>query len=81
MASTGNREQETARTQAAQQGGTGTQQKERHDDEGDDKRSNRVPTGGLNEEIGDMDAEADPDQDADHEDGLPGKAGGGLMGG
>lgn len=43
MASPGNREQDTSRTQAAQQGGTGAQQKKRHDDEGDDKRSNRVP--------------------------------------
>ena len=81
MASTGNREQATSRTQAAQQGGTGAQQKERHDDEGDDKRGNRVPQGGLNQEIGDMDAEADPDQENDRENGLPGKAGGGLMGG
>lgn len=81
MASTGNREQDTSRTQAAQQGGTGAQQKERHDDEGDDKRGNRVPQGGLNQEIGDMDAEADPDQEADRDGALPGRAGGGLMGG
>lgn len=79
MANTGNREQDA--TNATQQGGTGMQQKERHDDEGDDKRSNRVPQGGLNPEIGDMDAEADPDQEDDRESGLPGKAGGGLMGG
>lgn len=79
MANTGNREQDT--TSTAQQGGTGLQQKERHDDEGDDKRSNRAPRGGLNEEIGDMDAEAEPDQEGSREDGLPGKAGGGLMGG
>lgn len=40
------------------------------------------PQGGLNPELGDMDAEVDPEQDTtDIENGLPGKAGGGLMGG
>lgn len=40
------------------------------------------PQGGLNPELGDMDAEADPEQDTtDIENGLPGKAGGGLIGG
>ena len=42
-----------------------------------------VPQGGLNPEVGDMDAETDPDSvpDDDDENGLPGKAGGGLIGG
>ncbi|RPE81939.1 hypothetical protein [Vulcaniibacterium tengchongense] len=40
-----------------------------------------VPQGGVNPEMGDMDAAADPDRDPDDGDGgLPGKAGGGLMG-
>lgn len=40
------------------------------------------PQGGLNPELGDMDAEVDPEQDTtDIENGLPGKAGGGLIGG
>ncbi len=41
-----------------------------------------VPKGGLNEEIGDLDAPRDPENDQqDDEDGLPGRAGGGLIGG
>ncbi|WP_225540862.1 hypothetical protein [Xanthomonas sp. XNM01] len=40
------------------------------------------PAGGLNPELGDLDAAADPDHAPDEDDdGLPGKAGGGLVGG
>ena len=41
-----------------------------------------VPQAGMNSELGDMDAEADPDRDPEQgSDGLPGKMGGGLLGG
>jgi|GEM_PF-1579284 len=46
-----------------------------HTDERD--LSPKPPSGGLNEEIGDLDGDVDSDDD----DGLPGKAGGGLAGG
>lgn len=40
------------------------------------------PAGGLNPELGDLDAAADPGHAPDEDDdGLPGKAGGGLVGG
>lgn len=42
----------------------------------------RVPQGGMNPEIGDLDAEADPDrQESDADESLPGRMGGGLIGG
>lgn len=40
-----------------------------------------VPPGGVNPELGDMDAAADPDDDEKDTNGLPGRAGGGLIGG
>jgi hypothetical protein len=44
--------------------------------------SGEVPQAGMNPELGDMDAEADPDRDPKGgSDGLPGKMGGGLLGG
>lgn len=39
-----------------------------------------VPDAGLNPEVGDLDAAADPEREADDE-ALPGRAGGGLAGG
>jgi hypothetical protein len=44
--------------------------------------TSEVPQAGMNPELGDMDAEADPDRDPDQGGGgLPGKMGGGLLGG
>lgn len=63
------------------QGGPHKRQENSHED-AEAQQVESVPQGGLNPEIGDIDAEADPDrkrQDGDN--GLPGKAGGGLMGG
>lgn len=41
----------------------------------------RVLQGGMNPEVGDLDAEADPDQEPDDDGSLPGRMGGGLIGG
>ena len=62
----------------SQQGGLGGHREGSRDDT--DAQQIEDVQGGLNEEIGDMDAETDPDADSDDE-GLPGKLGGGLMGG
>ena len=64
-----------------QQGGVGGRDEGLHDDELASQVEG-VPSGGLNREVGDLDAEADPDHDATGDDGhLPGRVGGGLAGG
>lgn len=64
-----------------QQGGFGGRREGTRDDT--DAEEIEDVQGGVNPEIGDMDAEADPDRDPNDDDdtGLPGKMGGGLMGG
>jgi hypothetical protein len=63
-----------------QQGGLGGRREGSRDD-ADAQRIEDVQDG-VNRELGDMDAEADPNRDPkDDDDGLPGKMGGGLMGG
>ena len=64
-----------------QQGGLGGRREGSRDDT--DAQQIEGVQGGVNREIGDMDAEADPDRDPEDDDdnGLPGKMGGGLMGG
>lgn len=64
-----------------QQGGLGGTQQGSRDDT-DAQQLEEIPHGGVNPEVGDMDAEADPDRDPrDDDNSLPGKMGGGLMGG
>lgn len=64
-----------------QQGGLGGRREGSRDDT--DAQQIEDVQGGVNAEIGDMDAAADPDRDPDDDDdnGLPGKMGGGLRAG